>query len=292
MRKLRIVLSIWCLVGITATNAQEYNFGIRAGLNFSKFDGPTTKTEAVIEQFGYSNGFHFGITFDYNITDLFSLRTEFLYIQNGSEYTYEGDSYYRVFVDANNTVTERGSSVLRLDRSNAYLSVPLLASYKISPKFTIMGGVYGGMLIQPTGGGTLEFNSFDRPNEISFTQTLDYRYNSDLVMEGTSPIRPIGVIVDGQKVNFPKSAGAYFQYFENEKNGNLINRWDAGVTGAVHYFLNKGFYIGLRADFGLMDITNDQVDRSLLDVNEDGSLIFDSHKDTHFGIHTSFGFKF
>ena len=67
-------------------NANAQTFGVKAGLNYSTFLGPTVANE----NHGYSNGFHFGLSYSYDFTDLFSIRTELFYIQNGTTYDYSG----------------------------------------------------------------------------------------------------------------------------------------------------------------------------------------------------------
>ena len=271
-------------------------FGVRAGLNYSTFLGPVEPSDDVDESFGYSNGFHFGLSYAYDFTDIFSVRSELLYIQNGTTQSHYGDAFYIIRWNGNTRI-EKGDLEYDLNISNAYLSVPVMVNFRVSRKWEIFGGPYLNILIGPTGRGKLRFESYDRPDEITFRQSLDYNYNSDNVREitGSSPsaVDQIGIIIDGEEVALNRFAGAYTT--QGERTGNKFNFLDAGITAGAHYFLNNGFFIGFQVDYGFLDLTNNDVDFSLKDVNldnPDNPFIFSDDKDTHLGIHTSFGFRF
>jgi len=281
------------LVLAQASNMSAQTFGVRAGLNYSKFLGPTEQAPNVNEQNNFATGFHFGLTYAYDFTDLFSLRSELVYIQNGTDYQYDGDSYY-IIRDANKTTFEKGEVEYDLTISNAYISIPIMANYRINSKWEVFGGPYVNMMIGPTARGKLRFESYNRPEDITFRQSLDFRYNNKNLNEitGSSPTAQdiIGVRVDGDIVQLPRFAGAYTR--QGERNGNRFNFLDVGLTAGAHYFLNKGFFVGFQVDYGFLDLTNNDVDFSLKDLNPDNSFQFSDDKDTHLGIHASFGFRF
>lgn len=267
-------------------------FGVRAGLNYSTFLGPTET--GVEESYGFSNGFHFGLSYSYDFTDLFSVRTELVYIQNGSTYDYTGESYY-IIRQPDKTTFEKGTlEFYELNISNAYMSIPIVANYRVNKKWEVFGGAYINMLIGPTGRGQMKFLSDERPDEIRFIQSLDFSYNSNNVSEITGrsagALTEIGILVDGDIVTLPKFAGAYT--LQGEKTGNKFNFLDFGLTAGAHYFLNKGFFVGLHFDYGFPDLTNNEADFSLKELNPDNSFKFSDDKDSHFGIQASFGFRF
>ncbi len=274
--------------------ASAQTFGVKAGLNYSKFLGPTETGTNVDERYGFSNGFHFGLSYSYDFTDLFSLRTELFYIQNGSTYSYQGDSYYIIRQPDKTTFEQGNLEFYDLNISNAYLSIPVVANYRINKKWEVFGGAYINMSIGPTGRGQMKFISNERPDEIRFIQSLDFNYGNDEIDEvngrSAGQLTEIGILVDGEIVILPKFAGAYTR--QGEKTGNKINFLDYGLTAGAHYFLNKGFFVGLTLDYGLPDITNNDVDISLKELNPDNSFIFSDDKDTHLGIKASFGFRF
>jgi len=290
MRLYKFLVVAFFVCSIQLASAQT--FGVKAGLNYSTFLGPTET--GVNENYGFSNGFHFGLSYSYDFTDLFSLRTELMYIQNGTSYDYTGDSYY-IIRQSDKTTYERGQlEFYNLNISNAYISVPVMANYRVNRRWEVFGGAYINMSIGPTGRGQMKFISDERPDEIRFIQSLDFSYGSDDIDEingkSAGQLTEIGILVDGDIVILPKFAGAYTQ--QGAKTGNKINFLDFGLTAGAHYFLNKGFFIGLTVDYGLPDLTNNDVDISLKELNPDNSFIFSDDKDTHLGIKASFGFRF
>lgn len=282
LRKFVLVVSF--LLVYTAVYSQT--FGIRAGLNFSTLMGPAE--EGVEESFGLNGGFHFGFNYAYNISDVFSIRTELLYMQTGTDYSYKGESYYAIEL-ADRVLYERGEATIDLVVSNAQISIPITAHFELNDKWEVLGGVYTNFLVGPTGTGQLRFESYDRPLEIVFRQSLDYSYFGDEA-RGTAGDGVVRIIVDDDIISLPRFAGAYYQYFE--KDGNAFNVIDLGLTAGVSYFFNRGFYASLRADYGMLDLTNNKMDRSLKEVNTDNSFILRDDKDHHFGLQASFGFRF
>jgi len=291
--KINKLLFAFVLGFVSISVSQAQTFGVRAGLNYSTFRGPTETADNVTEKYGTSTGFHFGLSYAYDFTDLFSLRSEIVYIQNGSSYEYDGDSYY-IIRQTSKTTIEKGTVDYDLNISNAYISVPIMANYRINSKWEVFGGPYINMLIGPTGRGKLRFESYDRPEDITFRQSLDFNYgsNADREIVGYSPTTSdnIGIRVDGDIVTLRRFAGAYTR--QGERTGNKFNFLDMGLTVGAHYFLNRGFFVGFQVDYGLLDLTDNEVDFSLKDVNPDGSFQFSDDKDSHFGVHASFGFRF
>ncbi|MEM9546408.1 MAG: outer membrane beta-barrel protein [Bacteroidota bacterium] len=280
------------IIALSFQTMNAQTFGVKAGLNYSKFLGPTET--GVNESYGFSNGFHFGLTYSYDFTDLFSIRTELFYIQNGSTYSYDGDSYY-IIRQSDKTTFEQGQlTFYELNISNAYLSIPIVANYRLSNRWEVFGGAYMNLSIGPTARGQMRFVSNDHPDEIRFIQSLDFRYGNDNIDEITGRslgnLEDIGVLVDGEIVILPKFAGAYTQ--QGEKTATKINTLDYGLTAGAHYFLNRGFFVGLTIDYGLPDLTNNNADISLKELTPENNFIFSEDKDTHLGIKASFGFRF
>lgn len=276
----------------TGLSAQDYKFGIRAGLNLGRFNGPTIDNEMARESNSYSTGFHFGITWDYYLTDAVAIKTELLYIQHGTQNRYQGDGYYKIYLDDETTLVDQGAIDRKLNISNAYLTIPLMISGEVGKKWEVFGGVYGSLLVQPTGTGTFNYLSNENSDGIRFTQSLDYNYRNDVERSFSNRVSPILLLVDGEQTPIAKVAGAYYQFDEGEKSTNYVNRFDAGVIGGFNYFINKGFYIGARAQYGFADITDNSVDRVLTSLNSDGSIIASDDRDQQIAFQASFGFKF
>ena len=83
---------LFFVVLLSPLSAQDYDIGIRAGLNFSKFLGPSEAN--VNEDFGVAGGFHFGINFQWNFNPIFGIKSEVLFNQIGSGYNYEDQGFY------------------------------------------------------------------------------------------------------------------------------------------------------------------------------------------------------
>lgn len=277
------IISIFVIVGL---QSQDYNIGVRAGLNYSSLQGETE----VGETLGYSQGIHFGINFSWNFTDIFALRGEVLYISTGGTRTYSGPSYY-VFRKSTGPVYDTGEIVdYFLDMSNASISLPLTAHFKPFKKWEVFGGGYVRFLLSPTAAGRLDYESTDDPDNIFFIQSLDYNYFDDLAGGGNAIIAPIELLVDGELFSIPKIAGAYYQFSEVDKN--LFNKVDFGLVLGTSYYFNPGFYTSVRLDYGFRDMTRTISDVSLVSLNSAGGFITREDNDTHLGLEFSLGFKF
>ncbi|MEZ5050408.1 MAG: outer membrane beta-barrel protein [Saprospiraceae bacterium] len=285
MKKIILVL----LIGFVVQLGNSQSVGIRAGLNYSKFNGPVIASAN--EKYSFASGFHFGINYNQLMTDKSYLRFEILYTQIGSKYNYNGPGYYYIRYSGGNFY-EYGNMKMNLDISNAYLSLPITYHYQVTKKIELHAGVYGGILVAPRGSGTLDFDSYDEPNRIFITQSLDYNYGGDVAGGGTTPTTLFPHIYVGEDVvTLPSFAGAYYQY--QEKDGNRFRWFDAGVSVGGSYFFNRGFYGGLRFNYGLVDITRMEGDVSFSTLNEaNDNAIHKTTNDKNFGFEVSLGFKF
>ena len=288
MIKQYILLSVLFFV-VSFVSAQS--FGIRAGLNYTKFSGPLE--QGVNEKNSLSNGFHFGVNYAYKFADRLSIKGELLYTQIGTKYSYDGESFYKIPI-GNAFIYEKGNSAIQMKVSNAYISMPITLQFEVSKKIELNLGIYGSFLIGPRGNGSIVFNSYDHLEGIRFSQSLIHSYNSDAARESIlSRTDGPSIFVDGEVVKLARSAGAYYDYQQSEKVGNLYKRYDFGLTGGLSYFINKGFYFGVRYDFGLIDITNNKVDHKRKTFDEVNNLFnFSDDFDRNVGIEASFGFKF
>jgi hypothetical protein len=289
MIKQYILLGV-LIFGVSVLSAQS--FGIRAGLNYTKFSGPLE--QGVNETNSLSNGFHFGVNYAYKFADRISLKGEILYTQIGTKYDYNGESFYKIPIGTSGYVYEKGNSNIQMKVSNAYIALPITVQFEVSKKIELNVGLYGAFLIGPKGNGTIVFESYENPAGIKFSQSLIHSYNSDAAGESIlSRTTGPAIYVDGAVVTLARSAGAYYHYQASEKVGNLYNRYDFGLTGGLSYFINKGFYFGIRYDFGLLDITNNKVDHKRKTYDEVNNLFnFSDDFDRNVGIQASFGFKF
>lgn len=274
-----------CLILFTVHFTYAQSIGVRAGLNYSTFSGPLETNE----KFGVANGIHFGISYGYKFTNTFMLRTELLYNQMGSKQKFEGENSYYLIYTPKKTVYEKGRRILDLEISNSYISLPFTAVYQLSRKFEIYGGLSPSFLINPTARGLVRFTSKDHPSEIVFKQALDYRYYSDQP-KGVSSSSSLRIIVDGAIVELPKSVKAYYQ--TDALFGSSFNWFNLSAVGGVNFFINKGFYVGARYEYGLLDVTNNKMDHSITELNDDLTFKKRNDNDRQLSLQFSLGFKF
>lgn len=107
----KVVLSAMILLASIATsNAQNIDFGVKAGLNFANISGANIDADN-------KTGFHAGVILEISILKTFAVQPELLYSTQGAKNS-EGD-----------------------DLSLDYLSLPVLAKYYIVPGvLSIEGG--------------------------------------------------------------------------------------------------------------------------------------------------------
>lgn len=287
MRKSLSILFV--IVTLSALNAQEFSFGFKAGLNFSTANGELELDGQgnEVEEISYSTGFNAGILIDYAFTDIFGVRTELLYSQKGRVINYDGDSYF-IFNATQNPVAISGNRSLTADIINSYVQIPLIGYAKLG-KIEFMGGAYASALIGSNANGRVEFRPKNRQstNFDVLQLTVDYNHFRDKAGEGSGPLNTI--FVNGQSIDINSATGAYHEYAE--VNENLYNVLDVGLIGGISLYLNRGFFINGRLEYGLVDITDNDVDASLFKLSS-GKLNFRNDNDQNFVFHTSVAFRF
>lgn len=272
----------------TQLKAQSYNIGIRAGLNFGEYLGPQIPD---VEKFSLNNGFHFGINYSYNINDFLAVRAEILYNQNGTKYKYEGDGWY-YFRLVGEVV--RDKSKVELDISTGGVALPITFHLKTLDRWEFFGGAYANFMFSSLGTGKWVFGPEDEFLEHSFEQNQYHNYRNDNIAATASSLLtslpPIRVFANGQPTTIDQLVGGY--YLHREDNGNRIRSLDYGLIAGLSYYLNRGLYLSLRADYGLRDMTNNKVDYSYAEIEDDGTFVFSEDFDRNFTVGLSLGFKF
>jgi hypothetical protein len=274
----------------TALNAQgEFGFGFKAGLNFSEMTGDleTDDRGTELESMGQSIGFSVGVLANYSFTDIFGIRSELIYSQKGRVIRYDGPSYFVFDATANASIIE-GNRNYNIEVINSYIEIPILGYIRLS-RFELMGGGYISGLINSSGEGKLTFSPAARQgtNFDELELTLDYRYLRDNAGEGTGGMMPL--VANGRGVDVAEILGAYYEYGENDKN--LYQFFDAGLIGGLSFYFNEGFFLNARVEYGLVDTTRDELDRSFFELNN-GEIRTRDDQDQNFTIHTSVAFRF
>jgi hypothetical protein len=275
------IFSLLLLGAISGLQAQEFGFGIKAGLSFSTFQGD----QADGESFGYKSGFHVGPSFSLRFTDFFSVRAEFLYNQLGTDYEFNGPSYF-VLRDVNGTRREvYGDKDLRANYFLNYFDIPLQVAFKLGSTIELFAGVNFLILPGATGGGSVDFTTTSG-EEIS--TSLEYSYNGDDAASGADSDFT-SVRIGGRIYDLPDRLGAYYDF--EEKDGRAWNTFDYGLHGGGRVFFNDALYLAARVYYGLSDITNNDLDyRQDIETGQDLELSDDV--DTNLSIQVSLGFSF
>ena len=290
MKKLYLflILFLGCAISINA----QFTVGFKAGLTYSKLDGPSEVVNGnELETKKLSGGFHVGASFNYKITDLFGLRSGLIFNQKGGSYTYNGQSnYFFRNEDPDPPTWLEGNREMSYKMTNAFIDIPLTAYVKLGP-VEVHGGIYTSILAAGSAGGELIFNGSSRisgsPVE-EIRQTLDYNYYTNTAQGASGSV--LVYTVDGEEKFTPSIVGAYYDF--EEKDGSFLRTFDFGLSGAVNFFINEGLYIGLDLQYGLTDLTNDKMDISYSKLNEDLTRPRLDDEDTNLALNVSIGFSF
>lgn len=285
--------SLAILFFMTSSVAQELTFGFKAGLNFSRISTEDIEQAGGVdlETFGQNSGFHLGVVVTNKISDFFGLRGEFMFSQKGGRYDFEGDSYLRLLsFSGDDRLIENGFRDMNLNISNAYIDIPLMVYVKPVKWLELAAGANVGVLISSTGAGELLFREESQSEDDAFRGiSLDYRFFGDNVgefVDGSTEVRTIR----NTSFELPRTLQAYYDY-PNGADTGLFNRLDFGIHASANVFINRSLFVGLRFNYGLTDITNDDVDRSLGEINGSDLILRDDF-DRNISLQASIGFSF
>ena len=277
---------------------QGFNIGIRAGIGQNKFTGPLERDFG--ESYGLTGGFHFGLSYQLNFSDVVGWRTEILYNQMGSSYkldTPEGFYVFRPdpFQDRTSNIVIRDTTLINLTHSNAYLQFPQTINIKLGSKVEVFGGAYIGFLLSPVATGNVLFGGPGVTQEHSFRQGLNFNYFDDDSQTKSDPFRARGreiqIRAEGYDVTLRGIENSYdYQQFEIDE-GRFFST-DFGLIAGASYYINRGLYVMGRIDYGVKDITRNTADYSFARVNRDESPVFNNDSDKNLGFYISIGFKF
>jgi len=288
------LFTVFCLLVVTQLTAQN-KIGVRAGLNYSTIKADELEKG---ENYEVGGGFHFGINYTYMIQPKFGIRAELLYLQRGANYTFidSTDGVYNVIKPLSPSVPtfiEIGTKDENIAISNGYISIPVTAQFQLNKKWEIFGGASIDFLLNPTGRGQVRFKSLSRPEDIEYQQSYQFRYRGD--EPGEIPLfanQVTTIIIDEQPQNLIRTQTAYYKLTQEQKVGNKFNVLDMHLLFGVNYFLNNGFYIGVRGQLGVLDLTNDEMDFSVRELDENNDYITRTDKDLSRSLSISFGFRF
>lgn len=281
------------LAGALCLEAQEVSGGIRAGLNFSQLKGPSEVDNAgnSLETLTFASGFHIGGMVNVKFNKSLGIRSEFLYSQRGADYAFKGSSYLRLFTENGTPVVTRGERSVVLNISNSYIDIPVTAYARLG-SLEFSAGAYGSFLIGSRATGELNYPQ-GRGQTGQLLQPIVASLNANYLKDDfqqTGLSNPETRTVDNRRVFIPTTLGAY--YDTNNSTKALFNRLDAGLIGGIGLFLNQGLYLGFRAQYGLLDVTNTEQDVSLTTLDSTGTPVLRDDFDRNYSLQASIGFSF
>jgi len=269
--------------------AQEFSYGFKAGLNFSRFQGPLEESNGnELEENKFRTGYHIGANFDLKFTDQLGARSGLFFSQMGTEYTFNGQSFWVFYSDSDQKVYGLGNRNTILSVTNSYVEIPLMAVGRFG-RIELSAGLTGAILTGSKGSGEIVFTgqTLAGSNIASEVIEMDYNYQKDAYLESKGEDRMLSL--DGKNILLPDVIGAYYEGFDNEEKA--FNRFDVNVGGGAAFFLNSGMYFAFTFKYGLLDVTNNEQDHSLTALNDSSELIPRDDIDKNIAIQASVGFK-
>jgi len=291
-RYLIVFAAFYFISGSMISQNDNIGFGFRAGASIAKLDGPSElgPNGEELEEYTMARGFHIGASVSYKFTDLVGMKAEFVYSQRGTEYTYDGPSYYVLGRGTIRSTTIYGDRQQTLDLSNVFLDIPVLAYYKIG-KLELCGGVNTGILLASTAGGTTNFEGVSSlGNPIApFQVGLNHNYKKDKAGEASS--ETFDVSIDGSfPYAVPETVMAYYEFETKEEN--QYKTIDFGLVVGAAFYINEGLYLSARYTHGLSDADVNNYDVSLQSLNTDGSFKYRDDDNKSRSWQFSVGFSF
>lgn len=278
--------------GLSAQNS--FYGGFKAGMNFATIDGPLElgNNDQELESFSYTTGFHVGVNFNLNLTDYFGLRGEIIYGQKGAEYDFSGQSFMPFYrVDEMGSLIASGSRNTRLSITNTYLDLPVSAFIRFG-RLELSGGLSLGVLVSSRAVGEIVFNGISPQGENinNAVFIVDGSYFDTDAFDVNNPGTAEEIRIDGRRVVLPESVGAYYDNPNPDKS--LFNTLDASVQGGLSFYLNQGLFLSFKGYYGISDISRNEADYSVVELNNDQSLVFKSDDDKNITLQASVGFHF
>ena len=271
-------LLIFCF-SITAIG--QTSFGFRTGMNLNTLVGDLEEGET----YENNTGFHIGIAFNRNFTDIWGVRAELLYSQKGTSNKYDGNSSIILRDRNQRAITHSGNTNVNLTITNSYIDFPITGFGRVAHWLEISAGIVPGILAASRGRGDLNFSTSTLREDVSLN--LDYNYYGDNALEAANGAEVLTIKEENtaKDLTIPSAIGAYV--FQEEKIGSLYNLFNLDAVVGLSFFLNKGLYVSGKVQYGLLDVTNNDADYSYQDITTTRS-----DKDVNLVLQGSVGFNF
>ncbi len=288
---------LWAAVLLFTLNLSAQNTvygGFKAGINFATIDGPLEmgSNGEDLEAFSYTTGFHVGVNVNVNLTDYFGLRGEVIYGQRGAEYDFNGQSFMPFYkADGSGFLQASGSRNSIISITNTYIDLPVSAFIRFG-RLELSGGLGLGVLLSARAVGEVTFNGVsplgENINNVVFI--VDGSYFDADAFDVDNPGISEEVRIEGERVVLPELIGAYYDNPSPDKP--LFSRIDAFAQGGISFYLNQGLFLSFKGYYGLSDISRNEQDYSIVELNSDQSLVFKSDNDKNITLQASVGFHF
>lgn len=292
-KQIVLLVMISCLL-TTGTMAQDVGFGFKVGLNSTTIGGPSEmNNEANLETTSFLTGFHVGTMVTAKFNKRFGVRGEVLFSQFGGRYKYEGPSYQSFTFPNGQTVHSTGNRRTIKNVTNNYIYIPAFAYAYPVKKIRLGVGPYVGFLVSSRANGESKYSGqlLNGSNVEEYTVNLEHNYFSDEVGAAVGDAT-VEVLVGSDRLNVPATQGAYYNY--TTLDGNFYNSFDFGLCADFAFKLTTGLELGVRANYGLTDVTNDFYNVSMKENSgsPDFAPIQRNDNDTNLSVMFSVGFGF
>ena len=263
--------------------SQELHLGLRIGLNSSHLDGKLEENASL----NNLPGFHIGPTFALGFSDIMGVRGELLFSQKGTKYSYNGASYFNIKKNLEYIPTV-GTRMMNLAVNNNYIDVPLMFYVLLFEHLDVSIGGYASVLVGSVAKGDLEYSG-KRENTNAIVGPIKFIIDGNYLRDRAGSVSSTltqSIKLEGDQLTIPQNLGAYYEY-KTKPDGHKYNTLDYGLTGAIHYRMNKGLYAGIRYQIGMADVSNDKFDISYKALSSAKELILIPQKYTNRGLQFS-----
>lgn len=294
MKKL-IILALFLSLGACPPLHAQFSGGFIAGVNLSRFDGPPERNAQgeALEEYQFSTGFHLGARFKYRFNQYFSLQSELLFSQKGSEFRFDGPSYWVFIIDEQTREVSTGNRNTSLSITNNYIEIPLMAAARLG-RLELTGGAYAAVLVTSRAEGQLTYSGVTPAGaEVPpFSVELEFNFfDEDAEPSGFDDTFSVQAS-NGQIFELPRSIGSEYEPVIGEDADDPYRRFDYGLVGGLSLYLNQGLFVGLRANYGLSDLSEDNRDISRVSLDENDQAILREDDDRNLTLQLSIGFSF
>ncbi len=297
-------LSLFILIFFIALKVEaqiDFKFGFRAGATISQMFGPSEKNTDGnnLESYKSTARICVGGTFSMPLTDRIGLGAEVLFSQKGALHRFEAENS---FLRLDGTVSDMSSSqiftghkkIRSINITNGYVEIPVtFYAFAIKDRLMFDFGPSISFLVSSRSLGIMKYGVIDdiNPDPADFLEIeLDYRGLSD----------DAGALADGAldktgkldqtTISYPSRIGAYYNF--DEKKGTIFNTIDYGLNFGASLFFTQGLRVGTRIYYGLADVTNNNYDIQLSNLDTNREFILRKDRDRNFGIQLFIALQF